>query len=378
MFLEELVRPLSHMILLLIGIGTILLVLVLIVCFSVPKCFGYECLKAKRNQKNKTVAEWQADHPNGHIKLGDISYRSWRLGSLYDNGSICKNGESFKDWSQSDCLDFDSQKKSSSVSLVDQGNLTNMKKIQEFPTELTLILQFLPTIDEPKSTKGKLVISIEALSNIPPKQYNCAIKPYVVVKIVKQLWTPKNQNVLHSFRTRSIRHTVNPVYSETFVIEDVNVCSTKDWILSISVFDNDRYANHTELSTIQIPFKDLRKIFTNPEMNLFNYKMKQSNQEFGNILLGVTYLPTAQRLSITIMKIRNLKCLTGTSLPTELNLYVRVLMLYGKTGRKIRKKKTRMLGPAMGVELNETLTFELSCNQLDTVQFLLILCSKII
>lgn len=52
-------------------------------------------------------------------------------------------------------------------------------------------------------------------------------------------------------------------------------------------------------------------------------------------------------------------------------------MLYGKTGRKIRKKKTRMLGPAMGVELNETLTFELSCNQLDTVQFLLILCSKV-
>lgn len=52
----------------------------------------------------------------------------------------------------------------------------------------------------------------------------------------------------------------------------------QDWILSISVFDNDRYANHTELSTIQIPFKDLRKIFTNPEMNLFNYKMKQSNQ----------------------------------------------------------------------------------------------------
>lgn len=38
-----------------------------------------------------------------------------------------------------------------------------MKKIQEFPTELTLILQFLPTIDEPKSTKGKLVISIEVV-----------------------------------------------------------------------------------------------------------------------------------------------------------------------------------------------------------------------
>lgn len=30
-------------------------------------------------------------------------------------------------------------------------------------------------------------------------------------------------------------------------------------------------------------------------------------QEFGNILLGISYLPTAQRLAINVMKVRDVK-----------------------------------------------------------------------
>jgi hypothetical protein len=38
-------------------------------------------------------------------------------------------------------------------------------------------------------------------------------------------------------------------------------------------------------------------------------------QEFGNILLGISYLPTAQRLTIKVMKLRNVKFM-----PVVLNL----------------------------------------------------------
>lgn len=57
--------------------------------------------------------------------------------------------------------------------------------------------------------------------------------------------------------------------------------------------------------------------------------------------------------------------------------YVRVLMLNGKTGKKIKKRKTKFLRAVMQPEFNETLTFDLPITQLDMVQFLIVLCNKV-
>lgn len=57
--------------------------------------------------------------------------------------------------------------------------------------------------------------------------------------------------------------------------------------------------------------------------------------------------------------------------------YIKVLMLNGKTGKKIRKKKTKCLNAVVQPEFNETLTFDLPITQLDTVQFLIVLCNKV-
>lgn len=63
----------------------------------------------------KTAVLRQAEQQNGNIKLGDVSYRSWRLGSLYDNSSICENGESPRDSCGSNYSEFDPQKNSSTL-----------------------------------------------------------------------------------------------------------------------------------------------------------------------------------------------------------------------------------------------------------------------
>lgn len=57
--------------------------------------------------------------------------------------------------------------------------------------------------------------------------------------------------------------------------------------------------------------------------------------------------------------------------------YVRILMLNGKTGRRIKKKKTKIIPGNPEPEFNETLTFDLPATQMDTLQFLIILCSKV-
>lgn len=51
----------------------------------------------------------------------------------------------------------------------------------------------------------------------------------------------------------------------------------QEWVLDIAANDHDRYANHTELGSLKLPLKEVKKIFQSPEIHMFNYRMKPSN-----------------------------------------------------------------------------------------------------
>ncbi|XP_024944754.1 synaptotagmin-5 isoform X2 [Cephus cinctus] len=336
-------------------------------------------ISSKSRKEDKSVPLRYKGRPNENVKLNDVSYRSWRLGSLYENGAsdcISENPGSQRQSVNSNNVPFEPIDTSSTVNLISSDKPKKDNKGKEFPTELTMSLQYLPPSDG--NIIGKLVIGIEALSGLPPKQYSSVLEPYVALNIVKLSWTNRKKEKLHSFRTRGVRHTASPIYRETFVVADVKPHEVKEWTLEIIAYDHDRYANHTELCALRVPLKEVKKLFQSPEIHLLNYQMKQSYQEFGNILLGISYLPTAERLTINIMRLCNLKFQPAVANLSKFNPYVRVLMLNGKTGRKMKKKKTKFLKATAQPEYNEVLTFDLTHNQLDHVQFLVILCSKVI
>ncbi|XP_031827105.1 synaptotagmin 20 [Nomia melanderi] len=346
-------------------------------CFLIPGCLGYKCVK-KRKRDAKTVPLRVKSRQNENVKLNDVSYRSWRLGSLYEDGSNGTSNENVgatpgASWSPNNAQ-LEGANSSSTLNLVQKDKQKPEKKQREFPTELTLSLQYLPPFDE--SVTGKLVIGIEALSGLPPKQYNCTLEPYVALTIIKQSWSHRKRQKLHSFRTRGVRHTASPIFKETFVVANVKSHEVKDWILDFAAYDHDRYANDTELCSLRVSVKEVKHILHSPEIHMFNFRMKPSNLEFGNVLLGISYLPTAQRLTINVMKLRDVKYMPAVSNLSHFNPYVRVLMLNARTGQKMKRKKTKFLCATSQPEFNETLTFDVTYNQLDIVQFLVVLCSK--
>ncbi|XP_043495007.1 synaptotagmin-1-like isoform X1 [Polistes fuscatus] len=368
--------PWGRIILIVIVATVVLFVLLITACFLTPGCIGYECTRRCKKKSTK-VPSRSGGQTNENVKLNGVSYRSWRLGSLYENdnnGTISENVEFQTNSVNSMSGQFESIETSSMVNLIHIEKRKSDKKEKIFPTELTLSLQYLPPCDD---ITGKFVVGIEAVSSLPPKQYNCTIEPYVALNIVKQSWSHRKQMKLHSFRTRGIRHTANPIYRETFVVANAKPHEVKEWILDIIAYDHDRYANHTELCSLKMAVKDVKIIFKSPEKHVFNYRMKPSCQEFGKILLGVSYLPTAQRLTINIMELRNIKALKFVPNLNEFYPYVRVLMLNGKTGKKLKKRKTRTLHAVAQPEFNETLTFDVAYDQLDSVQFLIVLCSRV-
>lgn len=368
--------PWGQILLVVIGALAIVALLLLIACFVTPGCIGYECVRRRKRKKNVPVRCKNGDNEN--VKLNDISYRSWRLGSLYDigtNGSISENIE-LPQTVNSTNISFENVDTSSTLNLIQASKQKVENKPKPFPTELTMSLQYLPPCDD--TITGKFVIGIEALSGLPPKQYNCTLEPYVALNIVKQSWSHRKRQKLHSFRTRGIRHTASPIYKETFVVANVKPHELRDWILDITAYDQDKYANHTELCYLKVSLKEVKKVVQSPEIHMFNFMMKPSNLEFGSILLGVSYLPTAQRLTINVMKARDVKFTLAVTSLRDFNPYVKVLMLNGRTGKKLQRRKTKFLRAISQPEFNETLTFDLGYNQLDAVQFLVILCSKVI
>ncbi|XP_031780760.1 synaptotagmin-2 [Nasonia vitripennis] len=376
MVIEDLFGPVGQIIIYSVIAVVLIIAILVIACFVTPGCIGYECVRP-RKKVEKPVSLKYNGKTKENLSLNDVSYRSWRLGSLYDteNGTICENSTSPRNSIISENSRLETIDTSSVVNLVQPPKQKNGTKEKHFPTELTLSLRYLPHCEG--ITAAKLVIGIEALSGLPPKQYNCTLEPYVFLEVIKQSWTHRKKQKLYSFKTKGVRHTASPVFRESFVITGVNPQEIKDWILNIEAHDHDRYANHTKLCELQVPLRDAKRIFLSPETHLFNFQMKPSKQEYGNILLGISYLPTAQRLTINVMKLRNIKFMPAVPSVNEFNPYVRILMLNGKTGRRIKKKKTKVIPANPEPEFNETLTFDLPATQMDTLQFLIILCSKI-
>lgn len=71
------------------------------------------------------------------------------------------------------------------------------------------------------------------MSGLPPKRYNGTLEPYVALNVVKQSWSHRKRQKLHSFRTRAIRHTANPIYKETFVIANIKAQEAKVNMINI-------------------------------------------------------------------------------------------------------------------------------------------------
>lgn len=373
---DELFGPWGRILIIVVIALIVIVILLVIACYLIPGCHGYEYIR-KRKREAKNVPLCLKGKQNENVKLNDVSYRSWRLGSLYEgssNGTIDENASPNENSYNSSNAQFGFTDTSSTLNLVQKDKQKSEKKQKEFPTELTISLQYLPPCDE--TITGKLVIGVEALSGLPPKQYNCTLEPYVTLNITKQSWNHRKRQRLHSFRTRSIRHTASPIFKEAFGVANVSPQEVKEWILDFMAYDHDRYANDTELCSLKVSMKEVKHVLQSPEIHMFNFRMKPSNLEFGNILLGISYLPTAQRLAINVMKVRDVKFTPPASSLNNFNFYVRILMLNGRTGHRIRKKKTKSVIANSQTEFNETLTFDVLYNQLDIVQFLVVLCSK--
>lgn len=103
------------------------------------------------------------------------------------------------------------------------------------------------------------------------------------------------------------------------------------------------------------------------------YKDHQSRKLESEVLLSLSYLPTAERLSVVVMKAKNIEMTAEENITrnqtTVPNPFVKVCLIYG--GRKIKKKKTSVRRQEKNPVYNESMIFDVPGNFLHKIGFLI-------
>ncbi|KAK4321029.1 hypothetical protein Pmani_008137 [Petrolisthes manimaculis] len=236
-------------------------------------------------------------------------------------------------------------------------------------------LQYVAT--SPEANAGKLVITVNEARSLTGREYlGNACDPYVKVVVWREkrsLRKHKSQP-LHVFRTRTVRHTQDPTFNQSFVLE-ASKSDLKELVVKLVAMDSDKWASPTTVGEVTQPLRDIKNLATLTQRTTLSYFLAPSKLELGEVLLGLSYLPTAQRLSVSIIKAHNLKYDHVCTNLKDFCPYVRVLLI-GGSGRVVKKKKTTWRSNTAAPIWNETLIFDLAQSQVENMTFLLVVCTR--
>jgi len=200
--------------------------------------------------------------------------------------------------------------------------------------------------------KNALVVTVNRCENLPAKDSTAkSSDPYVKLQLL-----PEKQ---HKVKTRVMRRTLNPVYDEDFTFYGIHFSQLPALTLHFVVLSFDRYSRDDVIGEVMLDLEalDLSTSDSNPlpisrEITPRSYKLKSQGR--GEILVSLCYQPAANRITVVVLKARNLPKMDITGLSDP---YVKIYLLYND--QRIAKKKTHVKKRTLNPVFNESFVFEL-------------------
>ncbi|XP_050069793.1 synaptotagmin-4 isoform X2 [Anopheles maculipalpis] len=190
-----------------------------------------------------------------------------------------------------------------------------------------------------------------ALCNGSANGKQTATDPYVKLQLL-----PDKQ---HKVKTRVLRNTRNPVYDEDFTFYGLTLNELAGMSLHFVVLSFDRYSRDDVIGEVVCPLSgiDLQQI-ENQQVALSREiqprSLKIRAQGRGELLISLCWQPAAARLTVVLLKARNLPRMDVTGLADP---YVKIYLLYN--GQRIAKKKTHVKKRTLSPVFNESFAFDI-------------------
>ncbi|BFZ09570.1 hypothetical protein BsWGS_12609 [Bradybaena similaris] len=200
---------------------------------------------------------------------------------------------------------------------------------------------------------SELIVCVLQCRDLTPNPYTGSLDTFV-----KGMLLPGDGQ---TFQTKTIKNTTDPVFKERFLFA-VDVEHLQGKSLQLQVFAVDKYARQKVIGEADVRVGDID--LNMPIKMWFNLRdIDEKPTEHGDILFSLSYLPTAERLTIVIVKARSLRWRHGKDSGDP---FVKVYLL--QNGKKISKKKTSVKKGEKNPIFNEAMIFSVPATALPTVQ----------
>lgn len=197
--------------------------------------------------------------------------------------------------------------------------------------------------------KSALIVAVNRAKNLPARDQNVSTTdPYVKL----QLLPDKRQKV----KTRVLRKTRNPVFDEIFTFYGIDDNQLSGITLHFVILSYDRFSRDDIIGEVVHSLADVEfgKLPTPVSKDILPRHIKTYGQGRGELLVSVCHHPAANRLTVVVLKARNLPKMDITGLSDP---YVKVYLRYN--GQRIAKKKTHVKKRTLNPVFNESFLFDL-------------------
>lgn len=212
--------------------------------------------------------------------------------------------------------------------------------------ELEVVLQY--------GESEELLVNVRQARDLVVPDPNLPVNSYVRVCLMP------NQSV--SLQTRVQINTRNPVYNEKFLF-GIRDGELRKHSIVFYVYICDKYSN-TLLGECEIKLSDHHEISLQ-QPYCAKLSIVDSNQvnALGDLMFSLSFLPTAERLTVVIVKARNLQ---WSEHNRNKEIFIKVYLL--QNDKKISKKKTSMKKDDENPVFNEAMIFSVPSSELQNIQ----------
>lgn len=356
--------------------GLLLIVIVLTVCAVCPFCYiNKKIIQKKKREENEMrclrnsfpLNYLEKDPPPPYESTGKSEAVEFNRRSVNSVSSVCSE-ESVTGIPLP--LLSDTEMPSVEVkdnSIVDRGSVS-------------ITLQYKRIAGEDKKVFLQLRLDLKEANDLPYRIYGGRCNPYFIVSLYdfkafnrkrrrKSVPTP-----LHQFHSTVVKKSQNPVFNESFIFPMENH-SLKKCTLKFEAMDQDKLANDTIMGEVCFNLKDVAAFLSqepSKELDL-NLKLEESKLNNGQLLLGLCYLPTAERMTVAVLKANNLKRMNDKH--EGAGFYVQAMAIYA--GKIFERRKTSSRPSSQHPVFNEMLMFDVPYSKLDHVVLLLAVYSSL-
>nr|XP_046912338.1 synaptotagmin-4-like [Dermatophagoides farinae] len=202
--------------------------------------------------------------------------------------------------------------------------------------------------------KRALCLAINRCTDLQAKDAASTLDPYVKIQLL-----PEKQ---HKAKTRVLRKSLNPIYNEEFTFYGITSNLLEMLAIHFVILNFDRFSRDEILGEVvcrlnQFEFDSLEKQLTLCR-DIVPLGNKLKIQDLGELLVSLCYQPIANRLTVVILKARNLPKMDLTGLCDP---YVKIYVFHN--GERISKKRTHIKRRTLSPVFNESFVFDIPADE---------------